>query len=79
MWAKKYPGLAGAISTGPTIAPVGESQPALATRPMARNLAPPQVVPQSLPAAPMLRAQPNMNEETKRRALANIAMGRKGF
>lgn len=78
MWAKKYPRLAGAISPGPAVAPVGESQPALATRSMGRSLAP-QVVPSVLPAVPMLRAQPNMDEETKRRALANIAMGKKGF
>lgn len=78
MWAKKFPKLAGSLSPGPTVAPVGLSQPALATRPMSRDLAP-QGVPQSLPAAPMLRAQPNMDEESKHRALANIAMGKKGF
>lgn len=63
---------------GPTVAPVGESQPALATPSMNRDLKP-QGVPKQLPAVPMLAAQPNMNSEIKKRALQNIAMGRKGF
>lgn len=78
MWAKRFPKLAGAISPGPTVAPVGESQPAIATRAMSRDLTP-QSVPNALPQAPKLRAQPTFDEATKRRALANIAMGRKGF
>ncbi len=81
-WQKKYPGIAGIMagpSSGePSIAPVGEAQPALATKPMNQDLRA-QVVPSALPAVPKLTAQPNMNEETKRRALQNIAVGHKGF
>ena len=85
MWKKKYPGLAGLVGTptegqtGPSVAPVGEPQPAFAARSMNHDLAA-QAVPSQLPAVPKLTAQPNMNEnEIKKRALTNIAMGRKGF
>lgn len=78
MWAKKFPKLLGSISQSPTIAPVGESQPVQATQGMQRDLAP-QSVPNQLPAVPRLAPQASFHEAAKNRALANIAMGRKGF
>lgn len=81
MWQKKYPNLAGLVSAGspgPTVAPVGLSQPALATRLMKKDLAP-QTVPNQLPKAPILAAQPDMDQHVKQRALMNIARGVKGF
>lgn len=80
-WQKKYPGLAGMVggsTNGPTIAPVGLPQPAQATPSMNHDLRS-MAVPNQLPAVPRLAAQPDMNEQVKRKALTNIAMGRKGF
>lgn len=82
MWKKKFPKITGMVSEAnegsPVVAPVGEKQPAMATQKMAPALHP-MGVPSQLPAVPMLKAQPDMDEHTKRRALQNIAMGRKGF
>ncbi len=85
-WPKKYPGLAGAINPSPitaqpkdpSIAPVGVDQPGLAAPAMGGGLKLPQ--PPKPPMAPALGAPsaPNL-DEVKKRALQNIAMGRKGF
>lgn len=81
MWQKRFPKLAGMVSSGSAgapIAPVGESQPAMATHSMGQALRP-QAVPTQLPKIPTLAAQPDMDEKVKHRALMNIAMGHKGF
>jgi hypothetical protein len=81
MWAKKFPKIAGALSTpsaSPTVAPIGLNQPALATKEMNHDLRP-ITMPNGMPPVQQLAAQPNINEHVKRRALANIAMGKKGF
>ncbi|GAC1606246.1 MAG: hypothetical protein NVS3B3_05950 [Aquirhabdus sp.] len=84
MWPKKFSKLSGMVSpeaqnmAGPNIAPVGESQPAMATTAMSQDMKP-MSVPDQLPNVPKLAAQPNMSDHLKKRALANIAMGKKGF
>lgn len=81
MWQNRFPKLAGMVSSGSAgapIAPVGESQPAMATKSMGLALKP-TAVPSQLPKVPMLAAHPDMDEKIKHRALMNIAMGHKGF
>jgi len=82
-WPQKkpmFPGVMSALGGGmPGVAPTGLAQPNQALPSMAKDLKPAQV-PQSIPKTPKLSPQPSFaDNELKKRALANIAMGRKGF
>ena len=79
MWQKKYKGLAGQLGL---VHPsnLGMQAPAVGTSPgaMAQDLKP-MGVPNQLPNAPVTVQHPEFEKEMKRKALRNIATGKKGF
>lgn len=83
-WKNKYRGLAGQLGlvhspsqTAPTVARVGLSQPDLGQAQMNQDLKP-QGIPSQLPTVPMLNPTSSFpDHEIKKRALRNIASGRR--
>jgi hypothetical protein len=81
-WKKKFPNLnillGGANHSGPTVAPVGEGQPALAAASMNQDLKPMAFSGKTL-LPPHLKTTPEMDEHLRKKALINIATGKRGF
>jgi hypothetical protein len=75
-WQKKFPGVAGMIAP-PTAAPAAPSMPPVGQAPVGLASLPQPAPMQS--SAPRVAPEAPGSDEIKKRALANIAMGKKGF